>query len=87
MPEPKEGPLVELPIENSDDEMTLEFFLLWVQMIKIESVVPYYSGGLSSRKFGNCKMKAVAIFEKAQVLEQYWVQIAKLYLQGKALSY
>ena len=56
-------------MESSDDEVSLEFFLLWIEIMKIESIVPYYSGKPSSKKFGNWKKKVVAIFEKAQVLE------------------
>ena len=52
-PKPEEDPSGELPTKSSDNEISLEFFSLWVQMIKIESVVPYYSRGPSSKKFGN----------------------------------
>ena len=55
-------------------------------MIKIESVLPYYSGGPSSSKFRDWKRKVVVIFEKAQVLEQYWVQITELHLLEEALT-
>ena len=74
-------------MENSDDEMPLELFPLWMEMMKIENIVPYYLWGPSSKKFWDWKRKMVAIFEKAQVLEQYWVQIMELHLQGEALSY
>ena len=65
MPKPEEGSLGELPTENSDDKLSPKFFLLWMEMMKIESVVPYYSRGSSSKKFGDWKRKMVAIFEKA----------------------
>ena len=80
MPKLEKGPLGELLTECSDDEVSPEFFSSWVQMIKIESIVPYYSGGPSSKKFRDRKRKIVVIFEKAQVLEQYWVQITNLHL-------
>ena len=47
--------------------MSLEFFPLWIKMMKIKSVVPYYSRRPFSRKFGNWKKKVVVFFEKAQV--------------------
>ena len=58
-----------------------------MEIMKIENVVPYYSEGPSSRKFRDWKKKMVAIFEKAQVLEQYWFQIAEFHLMGETLSY
>ena len=86
-PEPERGPSGELPTKSSNEEMSLEFFPLWMEIMKIENVVLYYSGGLSSRKFGDWKRKVVVIFEKAQVLEQYWVLVTELHLQGEDLSY
>ena len=86
-PEPEGSPSGELPTESSDNEVSPKFFILWMEMMKIENVVPYYSRGLSSREFENWKRNMVAIFEKARVLEQYWVQITKLYLLEEALSY
>ena len=71
MPEPEGGPSGELPTESSNDEVSLKFFSLWKEMMKIESIVPYYSRGPSSKKFGDWERKTVAIFEKEQVLEQY----------------
>ena len=85
-PKSEEGPLGELPMKSSDNEISAEFFSLWIEMMKIEDIVPCYSGGPSFRKFEDWKRKMVAIFEKAQVLEQYWVQITELYLLEEALS-
>ena len=48
---PERGPSRELPTKNSDDEMLLEFFPLWMEMMKIEDVVACYSEGPSSKKF------------------------------------
>ena len=61
-PEPEVGPSRELSTESNDDEVLPEFFSLWLQMMKIESVVPYYSGGPSFRKFGDWKKKMVGSF-------------------------
>ena len=69
MPKLEGGPLGGLPIESSDDKVSLEFFSLWVQMMKIESIMHYYSRRPSSRKFGDYKRKVVRIFEKPQVLK------------------
>ena len=49
-PEPEGGPSGKLPTESSEDEVLPEFFLLWMQTMKIANVVPYYSGGPSSKK-------------------------------------
>ena len=39
MSKPEIGPLWELPTENSDEKVSLEFFPLWMELMKIESVV------------------------------------------------
>ena len=68
-PEPEGSPSGKLRMESSDDEMSPESFLLWMEMMKLENVVLYYSEGPSSKKFRDLKRKLVIIFEKTQVLE------------------
>ena len=86
-PEPERGPSGELPTKINDEEMSSEFFPLWIEMMKTESIVSYNSGEPSSKKFGDWKRKTIAIFEKVLVLEQYWVQITELNLLEEALTY